>query len=184
MARDRSEQPAPPAYTAALDPGDLDRRLKAMFPDGLPNVYRMLSRNARVMAGLVAMKEQLAGGVLTEAERTLIALEVARHSDCRYCMSALSHHGQNALGMSRPLVEAALTGAPTGDARLDLLTDATRALLDSRGKLGRAAQTQMAERGLRFDEMLEIVAVIGEYTVATFAANLDRTRIDPEYRMR
>jgi hypothetical protein len=68
-----------PSDGTRLDEVALQERLRAIFPDGLPNIYRMIMRNPRVMAGLVSMKEYLADGELTETERCLVALEVANH---------------------------------------------------------------------------------------------------------
>jgi alkylhydroperoxidase family enzyme len=161
----------------------LKGRLLTMFPGGVPNIYRMILRNTRVMAGLVAMKEYLAGGVLTETERCLVALEVANYCECDYCIVALSHYSVHDLGVSKEVIDAAAQRGMPGDERLDLVIGATRALLASRGKLGRAELARYQEGGLSFPEILEIIGVIGEYTVATFSANLDRTRIDPEYRL-
>lgn len=172
-----------PAYSATLDEAELQTRLGTIFPEGLPNIYRMILRNPRVMAGLVAMKEYLAGGELTETERCIVALEVANYSECSYCIVALSHYSVNDLGVSNAVIDAAAKGDLPGETRLDLVIEATRALLESRGKLGRAELARFQDRGLTFPEILEIVGVIGEYTVATFSANLDRTRIDPEYRL-
>jgi alkylhydroperoxidase family enzyme len=173
----------PPSEGARLDEAALHARLRAIFPQGVPNIYRMMLRNPRVMAGLVSIKEYLAGGELTETERCLVALEVANYSDCSYCIVALSHYSVHDLGVSGAVVDAAAKGEMPGEARLDLVIGATRALLASRGKLGRAELASYQERGLSFPELLEIIGVIGEYTVATFSANLDRTRIDPEYRL-
>jgi alkylhydroperoxidase family enzyme len=173
----------PPSAGTPLDEAALQARLRAIFPHGVPNIYRMILRNPRVMAGLVSMKEYLADGALTETERCLVALEVANYCECSYCIVALSHYSVNDLGVSDAVVDAAAKGEMPGEARLDLVIGATRALLASRGKLGRAELASYEERGLSFPEILEIIGVIGEYTVATFSANLDRTRIDPEYRL-
>ena len=172
-----------PVYAAHVDEDALGVRLGAIFPNGVPNIYRVILRNPRVMAGLVSIKEHLAGGDLNETERCLVALEVANYCECNYCIVALSHYGVHDLGVSEAVVDAAAKGGMPGETRLDLVIGATRALLASRGKLGRAELAGYQERGLSFPELLEIIGVIGEYTVATFSANLDRTRIDPEYRL-
>lgn len=175
--------PQRPAHGSEIDDAALQARLAEIFPGGVPNIYRMILRNPRVLAGLVGLKECLADGALTDTERSLVALEVANHSECRYCIAALSHYSVHDLGVSTAVIEAAADGGLPGDARLDLVVGAARALLASRGKLGRAELACLQERGLSFAEILEIVGVIGEYTIATLSANLDRTRIDPEYRL-
>ena len=56
------------------------------------------------------------------------------------------------------------------------------ARIAAQGRLGLAELPWFAERGLDRAALLEILGVIAEYTLATHAANLDRTRIDPDYR--
>ena len=160
----------------------LQDRIAAIFPGGLPNIYRMISRNQRVMNGIVSMKEEIAEGTLTEAERSLVALEVANHCECSYCTAALSHYSVHDLGMSQDVITAVTDGVMPGEERLDLVISAARQMIQHRGKLSRVELAQLQDRGLAFSELLEIIAVIGEYTIATYAANMDRTRIDPEYR--
>jgi len=172
-----------PVYNVSVDEDTLRVRLNAIFPNGLPNIYRTILRNPRVMAGLVSMKEYLAGGTLSEAERCLAALEVANYCECGYCIVALSHYSVHDIGVSKEFIDAAANGELPADRRLAMVVSATRALLASRGKLGRAELASYEERGLSFEEVLEIIGVIGEYTATTFSANLDRTRVDPEYRL-
>ncbi|WP_084864241.1 hypothetical protein [Salibaculum halophilum] len=72
----------PPSAGTPFDGAALQARLRAIFPHGVPNVYRMILRNPWAMAGLVSMKEYLAGGALTETEHCLVTLEVANYCEC------------------------------------------------------------------------------------------------------
>ncbi|WP_157933069.1 carboxymuconolactone decarboxylase family protein [Roseovarius salinarum] len=169
--------------TASDDIGDaLDARLARLFPGGLPNIYRTMARNYRVLAGLVALKEHLGCGALSEVERCLVALEVANAAECDYCEAALCHYSSETLGVPRELLEQTCGGGLPTQRRLALVVSATRALLRTHGKLGRAERAEYEAAGLGFEQLLEIIGVIGEYTMATYSANLDRTRIDPDYR--
>lgn len=181
--------PEAAAVPDAVPDAALRDELARLFPDGVPNLYRTLLRNPPVMAALVALKQRLRAGRLTEAEHCLVALEVAHASECGYCEAALCHAAGDLLGIDPQRLRGTGdgtgtgTGGGTGETRHALLREATRAMIEARGKLGRAQIARYERQGLDFDLLLEIVAVIGEYTLATFAANLDRTRIDPEYRL-
>jgi AhpD family alkylhydroperoxidase len=170
------------AAPATLSEADLEAELRALFPGGVPNLYRGMARNPRVLRALIAVKRELADGVLSPAERCLVAIEVARHVDCRYCLSALGTHGRTDLGIAEETLAAQAADGLPADARLAAVVRAARALIASQGRLGRAELHWFAERGLDTAALLEILGVIAEYTLATHAANLDRTRIDPDYR--
>lgn len=167
---------------SAAEERRLSAELHALFPGGVPNLYRAIGRNPRVLAALVATKRELEGGVLTAAERCLVAIEVARDADCHYCLAALDQHGRTDLGIGDAALSAAACESLPDDPRLALVVRAARALIASKGRLGRAEIGWFVDHGLDRAALLEIIAVISEYTLATYAANLDRTRIDPDYR--
>jgi alkylhydroperoxidase family enzyme len=150
--------------------------LMRLFPEGVPNLYRTMLRNPTVIAALTAMKLRLRDGTLTAEEHCLIALEVARDAECGYCEAALCHEAREVLGLEPEAAEPA-------DPRQALVIEAARAVMAARGRLGRAELAAYERRGLDFEQMLEIVAVISEYTLATYAANMGRPRIDPDYRL-
>ncbi|WP_371036307.1 MULTISPECIES: carboxymuconolactone decarboxylase family protein [unclassified Rhodosalinus] len=176
------DAPQKPGYAVEVTGEGIDERLAEVYPNGLPNIYRMLSRNPQVMGGLLSMKAHLAAGRLSEIERSLVALEVAHHSGCKYCEAALCHSATEELGVPETMLAHAGTAELPADPGLAAIVRAARALLEKRGQLGRAEMAEFARKGVDFDKILEIIGVISEYTLATYSANLDRTRIDPEYR--
>ena len=167
---------------AMLTEAALEAELRGLFPGGVPNLYRAMARNPHVLRALIGMKRELAEGVLSPAERCLVAIEVARHVDCHYCLSALGQHGRADLGLGEETLAAQAGDGLPADARLAAVVRAARALIAAQGRLARADLHWFAERGLDRAALLEILGVIAEYTLATHAANLDRTRIDPDYR--
>jgi alkylhydroperoxidase family enzyme len=179
---ERGGNGAPPAYAVEVDEAQLAGQLAHLYPNGVPNLYRAIGRNPQVMGALAAVKTHLAAGVLSETERCLVGLEVAHHVGCDYCAASLCHYGAVDLGVPDDILETARAGRLPREPRLAAIVLAARAIIASHGKLGQHDIGRLPARGLRFEALLEIVAVISEYTMATLAANLDRTRIDPEFR--
>jgi len=169
-------------YAVEVDEAELEAQLARIFPDGVPNLYRAMARNPQILGALVAVKQRLAAGRLTETERCLVGLEVANHAECDYCVAALCTYGAVELGVPEAVLETTRAGRLPAEPRLATVVLAARAIIASRGNLGQHDIGRFQARGLSFDALLEIVAVIGEYTMATLSANLDRTRLDPEYR--
>ena len=177
-------QTSPPAGAddgATREP-ELQEAVRALFPGGTPNLYRAIGDHPGVLSALVAFKKGLDDGVLTREERCLVALEVAREADCDYCSTALGAHARHELGIGAAALSHAGSEALPDDPRHALVVRAARAVIESRGRIGRAEGGWFADQGLDRKAFLEIIAVVAEYTLATYAANLDRTRVDPDYR--
>jgi AhpD family alkylhydroperoxidase len=152
------------------------------FDHDVPNLYRMLARSEVALTAFVRLEDILERhGLLSRDERAVVALEVAMSHRCNYCRGVMSHEAREA-GVSHATVDAILHGFELRDLRHRHLVDVTRRLMTESGCLGQAEVTLFEEKGVPFDELLEIIAIIAAFTLATYANNLARTRIDPEYR--
>jgi len=161
---------------------DLLEQVRSAYPEGVPNLFRTMTGNRAVLAGFMALDARLeAEGVLEPAERLMVGLITAQHMDCAYCRAALSREAQQA-GADADIVTAILNNALPDRLRARALVQATQRILEAHGRLPRAEIAYFARFGLDEEALLEVIAVIGEFTIATHANNLVRTRIDPEYR--
>ncbi len=156
--------------------------LRTAYPHGVPNLYRTLLGNPAVLSGFVALELKLeAHGCLTSAERLLVGLVTAREVDCTYCRAALSAEAR-AAGAAEQDVEAVLASDLPENRRARVLVEATTRILQLHGRLPRAEIAHFGRMGLTEADLLEVISVVGLFTIATYANNLMRTRIDPEYR--
>ena len=179
MERETSVTPEP---DTERDPKEaLFEAIRAYYPNGVPNLYRTLGVAPNVLAGFVRLDDKLMQGTLEEGERLIVGLLTALENGCDYCRAALSKEAVEA-GAAREAVEAALTRARLDDERMDTLITATRRVLETRGRLPRAEIDWFSRRGFGHGTLVEIIGTVSEFTMATYANNLMRTRIDPEYR--
>ncbi len=79
-------------------------------------------------------------------------------------------------------VDRMMAGDLPLEPRLRVIVEVTRRILEVRGHLGRAEMLIFEDRGVTFEDCLEITTIIAAYTLATYANNLGHTRVDPEYR--
>ncbi len=165
-----------------VDVEDILDKVRAAYPEGVPNMFRTLTGNHAVLAGFMALDEQLeTEGRLAPAERLLVGLLTAQHLHCDYCQAALSKEA-HAAGAGEDIVEAVLRNKLPQHLRMRCLIQATRRILETHGALPRAELAHFARNGLDERDLLEVIGVIGQFTIATHANNLVRTRIDPAYR--
>ncbi len=171
-----------------MDQGDenaADKVLQAVaatFDDNVPNLYRMLARSPVALSAFVRLEDILEHhGQLPRAEQAVVALEVALVHKCNYCRGVMSREAREA-GVSDDSIQAILHGSEPTEPRHRLLVTTTRRLMTVSGYLGQAEVALLDERGVPFEELLEIIAIIAAFTLATYANNLAGTRIDPDYR--
>ena len=151
-------------------------------PERLTNIYRSLAKSTAALETVRRSQACLeTEGVLSPADRDAVGLCVAAMDGCSYCCQA---HGSLAErhGLERTDIAALVCQGEPQDPRLRLISRATRAILETRGKLGMARRRDLIAAGLTESELLELVALIGLYTMATLAANLDDTPVDPDLR--
>jgi alkylhydroperoxidase family enzyme len=154
----------------------------ATFAGTAPNIYRMLAANPAVLECFVRLEHLLErDGMLSAGEQAIVALIVADHADCRYCRAVFAKEVE-AAGISMHVRRGIQQGKLPRERRLAAITHATRRILASHGRLGRAELGALERRGITRAELLELVAIIATYKLATYANNLARTRIDPEFR--
>ncbi len=169
-----------------MEPGETERvlaRVATQFDGVVPNLYRVLARSPVALNAFVALEATLDHApLLGRGAHALVALEVAVQARCRYCEGVFVKEAA-AAGVAEASVEAVRRGElPAAPADGDVVA-ATRRLLATDGRLGRVETAAFRARGLGEPELLEILAVIATYRLATAANNLARTRIDPEYRL-
>jgi uncharacterized peroxidase-related enzyme len=157
-------------------------KVRIAYPDGVPNMFRTLTGNRAVLAGFMALDDHLeADGVLTPVERLLVGLITAQHVNCGYCQAALSKEAQEA-GAEADIVAAILSNTLPEHRRARALVQVSQRILETHGRLPHAERAHFKRLGLDDEALLEVIAVIGAFTIATHASNLVRTRIDPDYR--
>lgn len=158
------------------------KEVAATFDDNVPNLYRMLARSQVALSAFVRLEDILERhGSLSRDQHAVVALEVAMSHKCNYCRGVMSREARES-GVDDDCIEAVVHGFEPADPRYRLLVDATRRLMSEAGSISRAEVALLEERGMPFEELLEIIAIISAFTLATYANNLARTRIDPEYR--
>lgn len=168
--------------TESDDAGVILGRVAAEFDDTVPNVYRTLARHTAALDAFVQVERILEErGILSRAEQAVVALEVAVHNDCGYCQRVFSREAAES-GIASQCVENIIRGQPPQAPRLAALVEAAGRIMARHGDLGLAEITVFEERGVSLEELLEITTIISAYTLATYANNLARTRVDPEYR--
>lgn len=156
--------------------GELLNGVKAKFGKA-PNMFRTLAHSPAALNGYLQFSGALAEGVLTAAEREIVALAVGQANQCGYCLSAHTLIGK-AAGLSDEAVKSAREGKGTALAALALK------LVENRGFLDDDELATARGKGVSDAQILEVIAHVALNTFTNYVNHVAGTDIDfPEVKV-
>ncbi len=142
------------------------------------NITGALANNPAVLEGLLALEAAQARSGLTEAEREIVSLELARANDCHYCVPA-HRYVADQLGMDRATVQAIARGETLeGDGPEAVLQRLVRRLAATGGKLEEAEFRAFRDQGITPEKMIAVIGQIALCTLTNSFNRLARTELD------
>lgn len=142
----------------------------------IPNLFATFAQAPAVLNGNLALSDALSNGILTAAQREIVALAVSQYNSCHYCLSAHTLLGKGA-GLSADAVLAARQGK--GQSAIDnaVATLALR-IVETRGQISDADLSEARLAGLDDARIVEIVGNVAHTVLTNFMNNVAQTKID------
>jgi uncharacterized peroxidase-related enzyme len=163
-----------------VDPRSAVGKVKELFEGPLKtmqrNVFKGLANSPAALQAYLAMSGALKGGMLSQAEREVIALAVGEQIGCGYCVA-----GHTMLGKFAGLTEDQMLEARRGalqDHRLDALVKFVRKLNDQRGKVTDADLAALREAGYTDGHIAEAVAACALSIFTAYFNHVNDTELD------
>ena len=147
----------------------------------IPNLAATMAESPELLKGFLQIREILYGGTFTPGEVQVLALTNAFENACAYCMA---FHSTLALkeGVSPETVAALRAGAPpAAEARLGVLSDFSRKLVQKRGAVSDADLATFLAAGFTRDQALEVVLGVAVSILPNFAHHITQCPIDDAF---
>ncbi len=122
----------------------------------LPNIYAAMAHSPASLQALFDFKKALSKGVLTAKEAEVIALVLAQHNSCDYCLAA-----HTVIGKGAGLTEEQTVEARKGrlkDHKLQALAVVTKAIVEKNGYLSSEDLQEFYEAGYDKSALVEVIA--------------------------
>jgi uncharacterized peroxidase-related enzyme len=142
----------------------------------VPNLFSTFAQSPAVLDGYLALSNALGKGVLTAAQREIVALAVAQANECSYCLSAHTLLGKGA-GLSPEGIRKAREGRAES-AFDDAVASLARRVVETRGRLSDANLTAVRSAGLSDAHIVEVIANVAINTLTNYTNNVAQTDID------
>ena len=145
-----------------------------------PSPVAKAARSPALLKHLLAGFGAFDRSSLAPLEREVVALTVAFHNECHYCM-AMHSTILTRQGEDRSLVASLRAGAPLEAPRLEALRRFTNAVLARRGHVTDEELQALEAAGFSEEQALDVVLGIGVYVLSTFTNSVVRVEVDPAF---
>ncbi len=142
----------------------------------VPNLFTTFAQSPAVLDGYLAFSDALSKGVLTTAQREIIALTVGQANECAYCLAAHTLMGKGA-GLTAAGIRAARDGTAEG-AIDNAVAHFARRVVELRGQVTDAEIATARTAGLGEAHIVEVIANVALNILTNYTNNVAHTEID------
>jgi uncharacterized peroxidase-related enzyme len=143
----------------------------------VPNLIKLVGHSPAALEGYLALNGALGKGALGVQVRERIALAVAQHHACDYCLSAHSYLGQHVAKLTAGEIDAARSAESADSAAQAALTFARRVLV-AQGHVDDADLAAVRAAGFGDAAVIEIVANVALNVLTNYINSVAQTDID------
>jgi uncharacterized peroxidase-related enzyme len=143
----------------------------------VPNLMKLTAHSPAALEGYLSLNAALGKGSLSAALREQIALGVAQHNGCDYCLSAHHYLGRNIAKLSDGEIDAA-RNATSHDAKTNAALRFARQVTQSHGRVSDADLAALRAAGFDDASTIEIIAAVALNVLTNYLNNVAQTTID------
>jgi len=167
--------PAAVADTPARSHAMLDAVEKQL--GSVPNLFRLVAASPAALEGYLGLSGGLAKGKLPAPTRERIALAVAQHNGCDYCLSAHTYLGERFARLDAAEMAANRSGA-SNDPKADAAVRFAAKVARERGRVADADLAAVRAAGYDDAQIVEIVQHVALNVFTNYLNEVARTEID------
>lgn len=143
----------------------------------VPNLFRVASNSPAALEGYLGMFGALGKGTLPAPTRERIALAVAEHNGCDYCLSAHTYLGKNLAKLDDAEIAANRAGG-SNDAKAAAAVRFARQVAEQRGHVSDAELAAVKAAGYDDAQVVEIVQHVALNVWTNYLNSVAGTAID------
>jgi len=145
----------------------------------IPNLAATMAGSPALLQAFLGLRQAAGATSWDPVSRELLSIAVGVEAGCRYCVAAHSTFARKS-GASPEAVEAARSGKPLPDPRLESLVAFARAVVRRQGVRARAEE--LAKTGIGPAQILDLLALIAVPALAGMVAELTEVELDTAFR--
>lgn len=147
----------------------------------LPNLLGAMAESPDLTKAFLHLLQQTSRLTLSAQEREVIILTISVENGCDYC-AAQHRQIMQRLNFSELDISKILRKEPLADSKFQALQEFTRGALHFKGAVPEQVQRKFFESGFNPQQALEIIFLIGTYSMSNFANHLIQAPLDEQFK--
>ena len=143
----------------------------------VPNLFRLVGNSPAALEGYLGLSGALAKGVVGAKTRERIALAVAEHNGCDYCLSAHTYLGERLAKLDPTELDAA-RHARSAEPKVEASLRFASAVMEAHGHVSTSALDEVRRAGYSDAEIVEIVLHVALNTLTNYVNSVASTEVD------
>ena len=145
----------------------------------IPNLFAVLAESPSAVKAYLQLGQLMEESAFTPEEQQVIFLAVNVENGCAYCVAAHSFMACNVAKASDDTINALRKASDLPDAKLNALTEFTRALVRKRGWVADSQERKdFLAAGYTQQHVLEVVLGVAMKTLANYVNHIADTPVD------
>lgn len=144
---------------------------------GVPNLAAAMAESPSLVRAFFAVREIYGQGTLSAGDIQVLSLANAFENDCDWCMAFHTLMAQKS-GVSDGTIDALRAGRSPTEPRARALSEFTRALVQHRGAVPRAALDAFRAAGFTPAQVLEVILGVAFSVMANYAHHVVHAPLD------
>ncbi len=146
----------------------------------VPNLFGVFAESPSAVQAYAAIGKALQNAGLTAIEQQVVFLSVSATNGCKYCVAA---HSTIAKGVKMPddVLAALRAQEELPDARLQTLSEFTRAVISHRGWVPDEDLQVFLDAGFERRHVLDVLTIIAMKTLSNYTNHIAETPLDDAF---
>lgn len=140
-------------------------------------VVETIANSPALLDMFISVNTRLKTSSLTDDDREVIDLWLAKANGCHYCVPAHIYAARH-IGLPDSEIAAILDGKEPENARRRLILRATKSLQETKGGLSDGALSRFLKDGLSQENLFDIIGEIAHCTMTNYSNRLAQTDLD------
>ncbi|HFB54451.1 MAG TPA: carboxymuconolactone decarboxylase family protein [Hellea balneolensis] len=111
-------------------------------------------------------------------EQEVVFLTISRENACHYCMAAHSFVADNMTHVPTEVTEAIRDNTPLPDAKLNALSELTKAIVVKRGNIDKTDVENFTSAGYTETQILDVIVALSAKIISNYTNHIFHTPID------
>ena len=147
----------------------------------VPNLHAVLAEAPPVLTAYKSLHGLFQQSSFDNEERTVVWQSINLENTCHYCVPAHTTIA-GMMEVDAVLITSLLEGKTLPTAKLEVLKDTTKALINQRGDLDDEQVTRFKTVGYGNEQLLEIILGIAQKTISNYTNKLAHTPLDEQFQ--